>query len=199
MTTFDADVLAAMARWPNVPAVYGWLQLTARGDWKIRGDAIHNEAIRAFVARNYAADPQGRWFFQNGPQRVYAQLEATPWVFRVEAAGGVATHTGRRPRQLRAAALIDDNRLLLDTELGCGVIDDRDAAHAIRCVSDFAGLPLNERGLERWLEGKDEAFVAAQRLKLAGAPMRIERLTDAALEQRFGFIRAPRPAAGEPG
>ncbi|MGB3277244.1 MAG: DUF2946 family protein, partial [Castellaniella sp.] len=29
----DDQVLAAMARWPNVPAVHGWLSLTARGQW----------------------------------------------------------------------------------------------------------------------------------------------------------------------
>lgn len=188
---FDAAVLAAMARWPNVPAVFGWLQLSDRGEWRIRGERIDNDAIRAFIGRNYAADPQGRWFFQNGPQRVFVALAVTPWVYRVEPNGAVLTHTGVPPQRLRGAALIDDGRLVLDTELGCGVIDARDSAHAIRCVTDFAGLPLNERGIERWLEGKDEAFAAASPLGLGGVPVRIERLTVDALEGRFGFVRVP--------
>ena len=70
----DADVLAAIARWPNVPAVYGWLSLTARGEWRLRGERIENAAIRAFFDRNYAGDAQGCWYVQNGPQRVYVAL-----------------------------------------------------------------------------------------------------------------------------
>jgi hypothetical protein len=31
-----------------------------------------------FIQRNYDHDAQGQWFFQNGPQRVYVELEATP-------------------------------------------------------------------------------------------------------------------------
>ena len=40
----------------------------------------------------------GAWFFQNGPQRVYVELEAAPWVWRVRRrADGrpVTAHTGR--------------------------------------------------------------------------------------------------------
>ncbi|NGM87254.1 DUF2946 family protein [Parapusillimonas sp. SGNA-6] len=38
----DEQVLAAMARWPNVPDVYGWLSLTEQGQWRLhpRGDAL---------------------------------------------------------------------------------------------------------------------------------------------------------------
>jgi len=74
----DADVLAAIAKWPNVPAVYGWLLLTKRGEWRIRGEPIVNAAIGDFIGRNYAADDRGRWFLQNGPQRVYVDLELSP-------------------------------------------------------------------------------------------------------------------------
>ncbi|HET8728586.1 MAG TPA: DUF2946 family protein, partial [Alphaproteobacteria bacterium] len=31
----DESVLRAMTKWPNVPAVYGWLQLDQRGNWLI--------------------------------------------------------------------------------------------------------------------------------------------------------------------
>jgi len=38
----DSDVLAAMARWPDVPDAYGWLSLDARGRWRLHpaGDAL---------------------------------------------------------------------------------------------------------------------------------------------------------------
>jgi hypothetical protein len=187
----DEIVLAAIAKWPNVPAVFGWLSLTARGEWRIRGERIENQAIRDFIGRNYAADQRGRWFFQNGPQRVFVELEATPWVYRLAPGEALAAHTGARPRTLTAAGLLDDGRFALATDLGIGLVDDRDAALFLRAITDFAGLPLNERGLERWFEGKDEAFVAAATLKLASSPRRIERMRAAELPGRFGFVRVP--------
>jgi hypothetical protein len=187
----DPAVLAALAKWPNVPAVTGWLSLTARGDWRLRGEPIGNEAIRAFIGRNYGCDAQGRWFFQNGPQRVYVSLEATPWVYRVEADGRVIAHTGVAPTRCDAAALLDDGRLLLVTDLGPGLIDDRDAAWALRGITDFTGLPLNERGFERWMDGRDEAFVKPALLHLAGGLVRIERLRVDVVAARFGFVREP--------
>ena len=192
MTRLDEAVRAAIARWPNVPAVFGWLALTARGEWRIRGERIENRALREFIGRNYAADSKGRWFFQNGPQRVFVDLEVTPWVYRLAPGEGLATHTGVHPRFLHTAGFLDDGRFLLTTDLGAGLVDDRDAALFLRAVTDFAGLPLNERGLERWFEGKDEAFVDATTLKLAAPACRIERLRTVDLPGRFGFERAPR-------
>jgi len=34
----DDIVKAALKKWPNVPACYGWLALDARGDWYMRDD-----------------------------------------------------------------------------------------------------------------------------------------------------------------
>ncbi len=188
----DPQVLAAIARWPNVPAVFGWLSLTGRGEWRLRGERIQNAAIRAFIARNYASDAQGRWFFQNGPQRVYVALDVAPWIYRVDPLGAVTTHTARAAARCEGAALLDDGRLLLVTDLGPGVIDDRDTATMLRAATDHTGLVLNEQGLERWMDGKDEVFVNPALLHLAGRLTRIERLKTSELAQRFGFVREPR-------
>ena len=80
----DAVVAQAMAKWPNVPAVYGWLALDRRGNWLIKRERIANQALREFIARNYEADAAGRWYFQNGPQRVFVALDCTPYVFRLD-------------------------------------------------------------------------------------------------------------------
>jgi hypothetical protein len=188
----DDLVLAALAKWPNVPAVYGWLALTARGEWRLRNERIDNAAIRAFISRNYAVDDAGRAYFQNGPQRVYVDLERTPWIFRVGQDGRLSAHTGAQPGSIRAAALLDDGSLVLDTDLGPGSIDDRDAAYALRVITDATGLMLNEQGLDRWLDGRDEAFLDPRLLQLPGARRRIERLPATDLARRFGFVTSPR-------
>jgi hypothetical protein len=191
VTAVDEAVLAAVAKWPDVPAVFGWLKLTARGEWRIRGERVQNPALRAFIGRNYGVDSRGRWFFQNGPQRVFVELEVAPWVYRIAPGERLATHTGVPPVALSSAALLDDGRFLLVTDLGAGLVDDRDAALFLRAVTDFAGLPLNERGLERWFEGKDEAFVDAARLELDSPACRIQRLRTSDIASRFGFVRVP--------
>jgi hypothetical protein len=188
----DEIVRAALAKWPNVPAVYGWLALTARGEFRLRAEGIGNAAIRAFIGRNYGVDANGRAYFQNGPQRVYVDLERTPWIYRVGPNGSVAAHTGAVPTQCTGAALLDDGSLVLQTDLGPGAIDDRDAAHALRAVTDVTDLVLNEQGLDRWLEGRDEAFIEPRLLMLDGQRTRIERLRASQLESRYGFVSVPR-------
>ena len=113
----DDMVLAAMVKWPNVPACCGWLGLDTRGDWYMRdaaaqaagpfqaachaplvgpakGSRLQHVGLSAFIGRNYAVDETGRWYFQNGPQRVFVELASTPWVWRLDAEGRVHAHTG---------------------------------------------------------------------------------------------------------
>jgi Protein of unknown function (DUF2946) len=89
----DDIVRQALAKWPNVPACYGWLLLDRRGNWRMRDEAVQREnglgtpirhaALIAFIVRNYDVDAAGQWYFQNGPQRVYVELASTPWVVRL--------------------------------------------------------------------------------------------------------------------
>src|SRR6476469_7815341 len=100
----DEVVKQAMAKWPNVPDCYGWLALDARGGWRMRderaqqrgelGDKLAHEALIGFINRNYGADARGCWFFQNGPQRVFVNLEGAPFIARTDPAQGLLLHTG---------------------------------------------------------------------------------------------------------
>src|SRR4030095_7710788 len=88
----DDIVRQAIAKWPNVPHCFGWLGLDARGNWYMRDDRVQaagpfpqskgsllkHDKLIDFIQRNYECDEQGQWFFQNGPQRVYVELEGTP-------------------------------------------------------------------------------------------------------------------------
>ena len=89
----DDQVLRSLMKWPNVPDCFGWLALDRRGHWRMRdeftqqnhlpGQVIQHEALNDFITRNYACDELGRYFFQNGPQRVFITLDATPWIARI--------------------------------------------------------------------------------------------------------------------
>ena len=89
----DDQVLRSLMKWPNVPDCFGWLALDRRGQWRMRdefaqqnrlpGQVIQHVALNDFISRNYACDELGRYFFQNGPQRVFITLDATPWIARI--------------------------------------------------------------------------------------------------------------------
>jgi hypothetical protein len=150
----DALVEAALKKWPNVPHCFGWLALDARGDWymrddrvraagpfpQVKGSRIRHEKLLDFIGRNYAADAAGQWYFQNGPQRVYVELEAAPWVWRVADGGGVASHTGRAAA-VRGAWLDERGRLFLDCDLGFGLVHTLDMAAAAERVEAGDWVP----------------------------------------------------------
>ena len=147
----DDIVKQALKKWPNVPHCYDWLALDARGEWymrdervqaagpfpQIKGSHILHEKLREFIERNYLADDAGCWFFQNGPQRVYVELEAAPWIWRLQAnAGGsphITSHTGR-DAQFASAWLDERGRLLLATDIGLGIVHTLDMAIAADAV-----------------------------------------------------------------
>jgi hypothetical protein len=122
----DAAVAQAMAKWPNVPAVYGWLSLDRRGNWLIKGERIANQALREFIARNYEPDSAGRWYFQNGPQRVYVKLAYTPLVVHYEG-DALRDHCGRA-FDGRATYVDEEGSVLIEGNGVIALLDDRDLA-----------------------------------------------------------------------
>jgi len=122
----DEAVLRSLAKWPNVPAVYGWLELDRRGNWLIKGERIGNLALREFIARNYACDAEGRWFFQNGPQRVYVKLAYTPFVVHYEGEE-LVDQCGRR-FEAKQFWLDDEGSVLASNDETAALLDDRDLA-----------------------------------------------------------------------
>ncbi len=143
----DDIVRQAMAKWPHVPDCFGWLGLDARGGWYMRddrtqaagpfpqsrGSLLRHEKLIDFIHRNYERDAQGRWYFQNGPQRVYVELEFAPMVWRLDASGAVTSHTGRAA-QVQGCYLDEEGRLYLDTDLGFGLVHTLDMGLAADAV-----------------------------------------------------------------
>jgi hypothetical protein len=150
----DDIVRQAIAKWPNVPHCYGWLGLDERGNWYMRDDRVQaagpfaqakgsllkHEKLIDFIERNYDCDAQGQWFFQNGPQRVYVELQATPWILRVADDRSVATHSGL-PAKVKAAYLDEGGRFYLDTEAGFGLVHTQDMVQASDAIESGEWQP----------------------------------------------------------
>ena len=180
----DDIVKQAIAKWPNVPDCYGWLGLDARGNWYMRDDAaqaagpfaaaaggtvrsrgslLKHEKLVDFIQRNYESDRQGRWFFQNGPQKVFVELEITPYVWRVQSDFSVAAHTGQSARVQRC---VQDElgRLYLETDLGFGLVHTLDMA----CAADAV-----EQGL--WVPQAHEAESLAAEFGYVRSPQQLQQ------------------------
>lgn len=190
----DPTVVAALAKWPDVPDVYGWLRLTVRGEWRLQGQPIGNAALREFIGRNYGSDARGRWYFQNGPQRVYVELAATPWIWRAGSASApeLTAHTGVRAHRLHGAWLDEAGRLSLATDLGFGLIDSTDSNAAARALVADERAALATQ-LEALCRGEPAGVIVRGAALGLDGDARLEALRWADAPRRFKFDPTPRP------
>lgn len=156
----DDMVEQAMRKWPKVPACFGWLGLDARGQWWLRDDAaqalgafdsgvpgakgsvLAHAGLIGFIGRNYSADDAGCWYFQNGPQRVYVELEATPLIWRLQADVSVQDHIGRSAN-VQACLLDALGHLYLRADTGFGLVHTQDVGLAAEAIEDGRWRPID--------------------------------------------------------
>ena len=207
----DELVRQALAKWPDVPDCTGWLALDARGRWRV-GEAgagtrlpITHAAMNAFINRNYFSS--GRfWIFQNGPQRVFVELEYTPFVWRLHPrAGGhwdLISHTGTT--MTPAAIWLDDQgRFLIQArsttgEPIIGVVHDHDTAVVAELLRDGDGDALDDDALSR-LSSSDQGSqqtLPEARLYLTTADaallkLPLQRIASHQVAAQFGFETRP--------
>jgi hypothetical protein len=198
----DDIVKQAMAKWPNVPHCYGWLALDARGVWRMRdeaaqragapGDKLTNAALVGFIDRNYQHDDRGCWYFQNGPQRVYVNLETTPYIARTDPGQGLVLHTGHPMPALEQVFMLDSGGIVVRAGEKLAQLDDRDVAQLLQAI-ELDGKQAGDDALMAWLDnGPGELTLRWQDRRIA-----IERLTADEAPQRFGFVRRPDLLAGQ--
>jgi len=197
----DDIVVRGMARWPNVPAVYGWLSLDRRGNWLIKGERISNPLVTEFIGRNYARDERGCWYFQNGPQRVFLDLDFAPWVYRIGSPQGaplaIESHSGKPVTLLAGAWLDESGTMLLETEHGIGTVHDRDLDLVLPHLADGKGNPLTEDQLDQLMERAQQGNDVPLWLKFREDRVRIGAIASREIPGRFGFVARPLPPAGE--
>jgi hypothetical protein len=154
----DELVRQAMAKWPHVPACHGWLALDRRGQWYMRddrvqalgtfqsglpgsrGSVLRHEKLIDFIGRNYASDEQGCWYFQNGPQRVFVELESTPYVWRLDDDFTVRAHTGQ-VAGVNDCLVDEQGHVYLQTTLGFGLVHSLDVGRVAQAMEEGLWQP----------------------------------------------------------
>ena len=192
----DEIVRQAMAKWPKVPHCRGWLALDARGAFRMRdeaaqsanaaGDVIRHPALLSFIYRNYGHDEHGAWYFQNGPQRVYVELAATPYIARTATTGGFITHDGEPLAPLEAAWITEEGRLVLEGGGKIAMVDDRDLAECAAMLR-MDGTPVDDEVLMAWLERMQGEL----QLETGTQTVTVRPLRSGELAVRLGFDPHP--------
>jgi hypothetical protein len=199
----DDIVKQGMAKWPNVPSVFGWLALDRRGHWLIKGERIANSIVADFIGRNYEHDDLGRWFFQNGPQRVFISLDYTPFVYRLlgDANPGapqrIETHTGRPVTEVSGAWIDDAGVVLIESGHGVGLVDDRDLERMLACFTNERGVALSEENIAAAIEQVQGGSRADLAFSYGGITVPVAPIAAAAVPARFGYVQRPVQPAGE--
>lgn len=193
----DDIVKQAMAKWPNVPHCYGWLRLDARGVFRMcdevvqknatAGDPIRHASLLAFIYRNYASDEHGAWFFQNGPQRVYVDLETTPFIARTDTQENFVTQDGLALKDIHTVWLSDQGSLLFQNATQVAMLDDRDIA---ACLTQFRlnGVVCSDAELLDWMRQPTEACG----FMVGGDVLPVKFIESTAIAQQFRFQQKPR-------
>ena len=177
--------LSAIAKWPNVPACYDWLSLDRRGDWRLQGERVTHRGLIEFMNRQYGSDEAGRWFVQNGPQRVYVALAATPWIFHREGEAFVS-HTGSPAGEIKAIYLDEQGSILLATTLSIGLLDDRDLPAFLDQCRQAANATVEEKNWLKMMSGEAVADICWGRLP-------VQPIHSNNIAERFNFQANPRP------
>lgn len=197
----DQSVIDAMEKWPNVPAAYGWLSLNQAGQWRFHpngayqrgavGESITNPQLIEFIGRNYMADEQGRWFFQNGPQRVFIGLDYAPWVAYLDESLQLRKQNNTPIRHVSHWYLDEEGHLYAMSDEGLALIQGRDVSalfeqFSLKQAPDAMPIALQDEHLNQLIEQGLSLFLEHE---LYPAPF--TAITQDQLEAIGDFIAVP--------
>jgi hypothetical protein len=201
----DEQVLRSLVKWPNVPDCYGWLALDRRGQWRMRdeftqqnnlpGQVIVHQALNEFISRNYARDAQGKYFFQNGPQRVFITLDATPWITRIiPSEQGTQLLTQCQTKIEPTAALSDENgNIYIVGKISQTIYEDSDRGKFSIQESESVAL-LHDHDLDLFSELaslREEACSFGGSWSWHGQQLPLDPIHSSELAKRFDYITKP--------
>ncbi len=202
----DEQVLRSLIKWPNVPHCFGWLALDRRGQWRMRdefaqanqlaGNVIQHTTLNEFISRNYACDSLGRYFFQNGPQRVFITLDATPFIVRIiPTARGLQLLTQCGTEIKPQGALSDEKGNIYITGLISQSLSDQMDSAVFTKTESLSVALLHDHDLDLFSDQSkvlEDACSFRGSWQWNGKDLPIEPIYSTELSDRFHFVKVPR-------
>ena len=162
---------------------------------QLPGNVIQHLALNEFISRNYAQDLLGRYFFQNGPQRVFITLDVTPWIARIipsESGPQLSTQCGTdiKPH----GALSDEKGNIYITGSIPQALSDQIDATIFTQTESLSVALLHDHDLDLFSDQsqvEEDACSFRGSWQWDGKDLLIEPIHSAELAGRFHFIKVP--------
>jgi hypothetical protein len=137
----------------------------------------------------------GRYFFQNGPQRVFITLDATPWIARIIPSGSGPQLLTQCGTEIQAhGALSDEKGNIYITGLIPQSLSDKADDAAFSKAETLSVALLHDHDLDLFSDQSkvmEDACSFRGSWKWDGRDLPIEPIHSQELSERFHFIKAP--------
>jgi hypothetical protein len=162
---------------------------------QLAGNVIQHAALNEFISRNYAHDSLGRYFFQNGPQRVFVTLNATPFIARIipsESGLQLLTQCGTEIKP--QGALSDEKGNIYITGFIQQSFSDQINGSAFTETESLSVALLHDHDLDLF---SDQSKVMEDACSFRGSwqwknhQLPIEPIRSTELANRFNFVKTP--------
>jgi hypothetical protein len=151
-----------------------------------QGDIIRHESLLDFIYRNYDCDSRGAWYFQNGPQRVYVELEATPFIVRTDPKLGFVLHDRTPIYEIDHVFMTNTGQLIIQNHQKVAMLDPSDLAQCLAMLY-VGNQTIADDDLLNWLSKPNQLL----QMKLGQQFRSVEWIDSTQLQKRFGFIARP--------
>jgi hypothetical protein len=162
---------------------------------QLAGSVIQHAALNEFISRNYACDSLGRYFFQNGPQRVFITLDATPWIARITPSANGPQLLTQCGTEIQAhGALSDEKGNIYITGLIPQSLSDKTDGTVFSKAESLSAALLHDHDLDLFSEQskvQEDACSFRGTWLWNGKNLPIEPIHSIELSERFHFIKAP--------
>ena len=162
---------------------------------QLAGSVIQHAALNDFISRNYAHDSLGRYFFQNGPQRVFITLDATPYITRIipcESGLQLLTQCGTEIKP--QGALSDEKGNIYITGLLEQSLSDQIDGAVFTKTESLSVALLHDHDLDLFSDQSkviEDACSFRGSWQWQGNQLPIEPIHSTELANRFNFIKTP--------
>lgn len=164
---------------------------------QLPGQVINHNALNEFISRNYASDTSGRFFFQNGPQRVFITLAATPWIARIiPSEQGLQLVTQCQTEIKPSAALSDEHGNIYIVGLVKKAVYKDLNANQFEVENCIGVALLHDHDLDQFSELaklREEACSFGGSWNWQGVLLPLDPIHSQELSKRFGYTQKPEP------
>lgn len=161
------------------------------------GQIIEHTALKEFISRNYACDNSGRYFFQNGPQRVFITLTSTPWIARIIPSKDAPKMITQCQTEINPISALSDEHgnIYISCLVKQSICKDlRTQQYEVKDCPSIALLHDHDLdGFSELAKLREEACSFGGSWLWQGKQLALDPIHSEELSKRFGFIQDPKP------